>query len=231
MACSTRRTRSSTRPASSTARPRSPPRVPRPRGSGATAIVAAATEESLRLALEVGSRWVAGELAYWRWQAGIREELPAGAIAEPYRISMSGPATTAASRWERLGCPYEASLALLASDDDRDIKRAMAELQRLGAGPAAAIARRRLRERGVRNVPRGPRPRTRQNPAGLTARELEVLRLLCDGLRNAQIAERLVLSERTVDHHVSAVLRKLDVATRGEAAAAAQRLGVAAEAS
>ena len=73
---------------------------------------------------------------------------------------------------------------------------------------------------------RGPRPRTRDNPAGLTARELEVLALLAEGLRNAQIAKRLVVSEKTVDHHVSAVLRKLDVHTRGEAAAEALRLGL-----
>ena len=85
---------------------------------------------------------------------------------------------------------------------------------------------RRLRERGVRGVPRGPHPRTRENPAGLTARELEVLALVAEGLRNAQIAQRLVVSEKTVGHHVSAVLRKLDVSTRGEASAKALRLGL-----
>ncbi len=96
----------------------------------------------------------------------------------------------------------------------------------LGAAAAAAIVARRLRERGVRGIPRGPRPRTRENPAGLTARELEVLALLADGLRNAQIAERLVVSAKTAEHHVSAILRKLDVRTRGEAVAAAARLGL-----
>ena len=75
-------------------------------------------------------------------------------------------------------------------------------------------------------MPRGPRPSTRENPAGLTARELEVLALLVEGLRNAQIAERLVVSEKTVDHHVSAILRKLDVRTRAEAAAEATRWGL-----
>jgi DNA-binding NarL/FixJ family response regulator len=75
-------------------------------------------------------------------------------------------------------------------------------------------------------VPRGPRPSTRENPAGLTARELDVLALLAEGLRNAQIAERLVISQKTVDHHVSAILRKLDVRTRSEAAAEATRLGL-----
>jgi DNA-binding NarL/FixJ family response regulator len=75
-------------------------------------------------------------------------------------------------------------------------------------------------------VPRGPRPRTRENPAGLTARELEVLGLLTEGLRNTEIAKRLVVSQKTVDHHVSAILRKLDARTRGEAAAQAARLGL-----
>jgi DNA-binding NarL/FixJ family response regulator len=78
-------------------------------------------------------------------------------------------------------------------------------------------------------VPRGPRPSTRENPAGLTARELEVLELVTEGLRNAEIAERLFLSEKTVGHHVSAILRKLDVRTRGQASAEARRLGIAAQ--
>jgi DNA-binding NarL/FixJ family response regulator len=97
------------------------------------------------------------------------------------------------------------------------------ELQALGARPAAAIVARRLRERGVRGVPRGPRASTRENPAGLTARELEVVALLADGLRNAEIAKRLIVSEKTVDHHVSAILRKLGVRSRGEAVAKAAR--------
>jgi DNA-binding CsgD family transcriptional regulator len=95
-----------------------------------------------------------------------------------------------------------------------------------GARPAASIVTRRMRERGVRGVPRGPRATTQQNVAGLTARELEVLGLVADGLRNADIAERLFLSEKTVDHHVSAILRKLGARTRGEASAEAQQLGI-----
>lgn len=73
---------------------------------------------------------------------------------------------------------------------------------------------------------RGPRVTTRENPAGLTARELDVLALLNQGMRNTEIAERLVVSRKTVDHHVSAILRKLNVQSRGEAAAEAARLGL-----
>jgi DNA-binding NarL/FixJ family response regulator len=88
---------------------------------------------------------------------------------------------------------------------------------------AARRLRAELRERGER-VPRGPRPSTAADPTGLTARQLEVLALLADGLSNAQIADRLSLSVKTVDHHVSAVLGKLGVPSRGLAAAAARRL-------
>ena len=53
-----------------------------------------------------------------------------------------------------------------------------------------------------------------------------MLALVSEGLRNREIAEQLFLSEKTVDHHVSAILRKLGVETRGQAAAEATRLGV-----
>ena len=194
--------------------------------AGANATVKRITEPALALGIERGIAWVVGELAYWRWQAGVDEQLPTALLAEPYRLSMTGDWAAAAQLWREIGCPYEAALALGGADKEPALRQALEELRDLGARPATAIVARRLRALGVRGVPRGPRPSTQENPAGLTTRELEVLALVAEGLRNAEIAERLIVTRKTVDHHVSAILRKLDAPTRGQAAAAALRLGL-----
>jgi DNA-binding CsgD family transcriptional regulator/tetratricopeptide (TPR) repeat protein len=178
--------------------------------------------DTLALAAERGAAWVVGELAWLRRLAGLDETVTG--VIEPYAAQLAGDATGAERHWTRLGCPYDAALALLASDDEDDLRRALAELQRLGARPAAAVAARRLREHGVRGLPRGPQPETRGNPAQLTRREIQVLELVRQGASNAEIAARLFLSEKTVGHHVSAILRKLGVTSRTQAAAAATRL-------
>jgi DNA-binding CsgD family transcriptional regulator len=131
----------------------------------------------------------------------------------------------AAAAWQSRGYPYETALALVLSDDTAAKLDGLALLDGLGAEPLARRVRRDLRERGVSGVPRGPRPGTRQNLAGLTGRQLEVLALLADGLTNADIAQRLVLSVRTVDHHVTAVLEKLGARSRSEAVEAARQQG------
>ena len=89
--------------------------------------------------------------------------------------------------------------------------------EELGATPAAERLRRALRATGVRGLSRGPRVSTKQNSAGLTARQMDVLALMSDGRTNAEIADRLFISYKTVDHHVSAILAKLDARTRAEA--------------
>jgi DNA-binding CsgD family transcriptional regulator len=195
---------------------------------GRDAAVAELTRPIIDLAAARGAAWVLGELTWLRHLAGTSStpDLATGA-AGPYALQLAGDANEAAAWWTRLGCPYDAALALMGSTEPEDLGRALAEFQGLGARPAAALAARRLRELGVRGVPRGPRPATANNPARLTRREAEVLALIQQGESNADIAARLFLSEKTVHHHVSSVLRKLGVSRRGQAAFAAARLGIA----
>ena len=184
----------------------------------------AATDAAFEFSRSKESPYTTG-LAYWRWRAGLETEVPV-TQDDPYTLEMAGQWARAAESWTMIGCPYESALALAGSADEPDLRQAVTELQRLGARPAAGIVTRRLHQRGVRSVPRGPRRATQDNPASLTAREVEVLALIAQGLRNADIAERLFLSRKTVDHHVSAILRKLDVRTRRGASAEAARLGL-----
>ena len=186
-----------------------------------------ATVGALRLALERKSVWMSGALFAWRRRAGIDGEILPN-TAKLYALQLAGDWRRAAALWRDLGCPSEAALTLAGADEEEPLRTALQELQRLEARPVAAIVARRLRRQGGRGVPRGPHARTRENLAGLTARELDVIVLVAEGLRNVEIAERLVVSEKTVDHHVSAILGKLDVQTRGEAAAEAVRLGLTA---
>lgn len=188
--------------------------------------IATETDAAFEMALELRDPSILGDLALWRWRAGLLTEAPDG-IDDVTRAQIEGHHERVARIRRDQGCLYEAALALADADDEDTLRCAHAELQALGAKPAATIVARRLRQRGAKGMPRGPRRETQANAAGLTGREMEVLPLLAEGLRNAEIARRLIISEKTVDHHVSSILRKLGARTRGEAAAAATRLGLA----
>ena len=127
--------------------------------------------------------------------------------------------------WERIGCPWWQGVCLSHAESVDD-GRAGIDCSTATGAVDTRTALMRGRRRAGQVIPRGPREQTRANPAGLTARELEVLALLADGLTNAQLADRLFLSAKTVDHHVSSVLRKLGEPNRAAAAAAARQRGL-----
>lgn len=190
----------------------------------AAAEAAAGLEDAER----TGDRWQVGELAFWALRAGRPAKL-IGLPAEPYGLAVAGNWAAAAREWQRLGSPYEMAQSLALADDEAALLEALQVFDSLGAAPDAAAVRRRLRELGTAIIPRGPRAATRENPAGLTPRESEVLALLASGLANTDIARRLFLSKKTVEHHVSAVLRKLSAGCRSDAVQEARRLGLVPE--
>jgi DNA-binding CsgD family transcriptional regulator/tetratricopeptide (TPR) repeat protein len=185
----------------------------------------AEADTALRTPLAERHAWVHGELLWWRDRA-LAGDPPIRATTRPWQLQLEGRWREAATAWRGLECEFEAARSLLSSEDPGDVEEARASFDRLGSRPAVGLASRRLRQLGVRSIARGVRPSTRANPAGLTARELEVLSLIAAGLSNDQMAARLFVSPRTVHHHVSAVLAKLGVNRRTKAVDAAARLGV-----
>jgi DNA-binding CsgD family transcriptional regulator len=183
------------------------------------------TEHAYDVACSRSEPRYAGELGVWRMRAALPVEPPDN-IPDRFRLQLDGEPEAAAELLRAEGADYDAAIALIPSSDGPLLRAAHEQLRVLGAKPAAAVVALRLRELGERNVTRGPRAATQENPAGLTNRELEVLPLLAEGLRNADIAKRLVVTPKTVDHHVSSILRKLGVSNRGQASAAAAQLGV-----
>jgi predicted ATPase/DNA-binding CsgD family transcriptional regulator len=177
------------------------------------------TRAAYDMAINKKHPWIAGELAFWRWRAGDDFSYPVW-IAKPFTLHIAGDWRSAAEAWEGHGCPYEQALALMDGDEAAQLA-ALEIFERLGARPAAEKLKQKMRSQGIRSIPRGPRLSTRENPFGLTARELEVLASLVEGLSNHAIANKLSLSTRTVEHHITSILQKMDLQSRGEAVALA----------
>ena len=166
-----------------------------------------------------------GSAAIWLARSGEPVD-GEGELPEPYRLEMAADAAAAAAAWDELGRPYDARAGLARIVDEAGLREALRILDDLAAEPAAAAVRRRMRDVGIRAIPRGPRAETRDAPAGLTAREREVLALLSEGLPDKEISRRLFISERTVHHHVSSVLAKIGVSSRTAAARQAAQMGI-----
>jgi DNA-binding NarL/FixJ family response regulator len=155
--------------------------------------------------------------------------MPAGPVGElpgPLALETAADWPGAAAAWTGLGQPYEAALAWLGSTDEAGLRHALQTFLGLRAEAAAAATRRRMKDLGIGAIPRGPRPATRAATAGLTRRQQEVLALLSEGLSDREIARRLVISERTVHHHVAAVLSKTGARSRAAAARSAARMAI-----
>jgi DNA-binding CsgD family transcriptional regulator/tetratricopeptide (TPR) repeat protein len=176
-----------------------------------------------QVAKRLGDEVHQAELGYWLAKVGQPAET---ASEHPYAVQATGRWREAATAWAAAGCTYEHAAALAESPDVRHLLTALEMLDEVGAAPMATLVRKRLRALGVTRIPRGPLDETRSNPAGLTPRQAEVLRLLGKGYTNVQIASQLVVSVRTVDSHVAAVLDKLGASSRREAVACAADLGV-----
>jgi DNA-binding CsgD family transcriptional regulator len=179
-----------------------------------------------------GLEWARGDLMTWLRrldEASGRAATPGPdsvAIAEPYQLELAGRFEEAAARWAALAAPYEQALALIASGASDSTRAGLDLLDRLGADQVAAKVRQDLRNQGLAVIPSRRREATLANPAGLTARQVEILSLLADGSTNAEIAQQLYISTKTVDHHVSALLSKLHVSSRRDAVRRGDELGL-----
>ena len=171
-----------------------------------------------------GLAWARGELACRLRR--LDPDLIVTDVATPYALELTGDFAAAADHWAVIGAPYERALALVDTAHPDHVREGLDVLDQLGADVTAAWFRHELRRQGVANVPQRRRRATMANAAGLTARQIDVLHLLRDGLTNAELAQQLYISAKTADHHVSAILSKLGVGSRREAVQAARDLGV-----
>ncbi|MFC6162511.1 ATP-binding protein [Kribbella jiaozuonensis] len=168
--------------------------------------------------------WIQGQLA--TWQARLDVTVTPTRLPEPHACSISGDFERAAELWDGIGSSYDAALALLDSGSEQGMREALSRFDTGGASAAAMLTRRRMRRLGLRGIPSGAHQSTRSDAAGMTRREREVMTMVAAGQSNATISAQLVISPRTVEHHVAAVLAKLGVGSRTLVEAEARRRGL-----
>ena len=192
--------------------------------SGKTVIQKEDIEQTIVLMDNAGIDSEKNEFMFWMAKAG--RKFPAvEEIDEAFNTSSAAKVLKAAAYWEKIGCPYEQALVLFEGKDD-DKRKAIAMIQELGATAVYEKMKQDMRNLGIKNIPRGIRQSTRSNAAFLTGREMDVLQLLKEELQNKEIAAQLYISAKTVDHHISSILFKLDANSRSKAVTQAVRMGI-----
>jgi DNA-binding CsgD family transcriptional regulator/tetratricopeptide (TPR) repeat protein len=164
------------------------------------------------------------ELAFWL-QKARKQNVSLGEIYEGYQLESTAAALRAAQLWEQVGCPYQQALTLFEASGDEK-RKAIDIVLKLGAHAVYQKMKQQMRTSGLKSIPRGMLKSTQSNPAFLTPREIDVLQLLKAGMQNKEIADTLFISAKTVDHHISAILSKLQVNSRAKAVGEALRLEI-----
>jgi DNA-binding CsgD family transcriptional regulator/GTPase SAR1 family protein len=182
---------------------------------------------AIKLFHEKNNSWYYSELVYWTNKCGIEINSDVNIqFTRPYKLEFEGKSKEAAELWKELGSVYKCSLAYFETDDEELQKQALIDLYELGATATREMLKLKLKDKGVKNIPRHPHESTRNNPAQLTNRQIDVLMLLEKGLQNNEIGEKLFISSKTVENHITSIFSKLDVNTRGNAIEVAKRLGI-----
>ena len=192
--------------------------------TGKTIIEQDDIEQTAVLMRQAGIDSEKNEFVFWMKKAG-RHIVLCKEIADAYDTSSAAKTLKAASFWQRAGCPYEQALVLFEGKED-DKRKAIKILQDLDAIAVYEKMKQAMRNLGIKNIPRGIRKSTRSNAAFLTYREMDVLRLLKEDMQNKEIAAQLYISAKTVDHHISSILFKLDASSRSKAVSEAIRAGI-----
>jgi DNA-binding CsgD family transcriptional regulator len=178
-------------------------------------------EQVISLVQAKGHLYENSAFAYWLFKARNRRV----ELKQTFAGYQTGNSAKASLLWKQLGCPYEQALALFEGNES-DKRKAIDIIDRAGATAVFEKMKFMMRRSGMRQIPRGIRKTTRSNTANLTGRELDILQLLKEGLQNKEIAARLFISPKTVDHHISSIFFKLEVNTRTKAVEEAASLNI-----